>query len=410
MKRITAGFLLGVLVSTAMIGCGKGEKETSGNDVLTEEGTSTVEVEEEAKKVSVFRSGSESEAAKKIENRFTSELIEKGEGAYEVLFFYADDDASCQSEQIEKALSEENMVLVVEPVDAYGLTECLEIAKEKDVPVISYENLIMDTDAVSYYVTYSYREMGNMIGEAIKEEKKLEKAREEQNSYQIEFLMGSQDSIDALFFYNGVMEVLQEYLDDGTLICPSSKTTFDDTGILRWDEKQAKKRFEKILTDFYMDGSVPDIVCTGFDGAAAGVAECLEKVGILPEDEDYPLLTGMGSETDELQLIAEGKQYCTIFLNPNALAEICAQMTAICANGDTPEVNDKAQFDNGVKIISTNVCEAKLITEANNGEEAEKESEMEIEEETDEDTETDAQDGEDWEEVDVENEEDIEEN
>ena len=39
--------------------------------------------------------------------------------------------------------------------------------------------------------------------------------------------MGSPDDRDALFFYNGVMEKLQEYFDDGTLVCTSGKLTFD---------------------------------------------------------------------------------------------------------------------------------------------------------------------------------------
>ena len=37
--------------------------------------------------------------------------------------------------------------------------------------------------------------------------------------------MGSPDDRDALFFYNGVMEKLQEYFDDGTLVCTSGKQT-----------------------------------------------------------------------------------------------------------------------------------------------------------------------------------------
>ena len=46
----------------------------------------------------------------------------------------------------------------------------------------------------------------------------LEKAREEKQTLTIEFLMGSPDDRAALFFYNGVMEKLQEYFDDGTLV------------------------------------------------------------------------------------------------------------------------------------------------------------------------------------------------
>lgn len=406
MKRMTVGILLGFLVVTALTGCEKGDKQASGENVTAEDSEDAAESEVEAKKIAVFFESFESEEMQRMENLFVKELTDKGAESYDVQFFYAGEDATLQCEQIEKECADENEkkaeVIIVEPVDEYGLSECLELAKMQDIPVISYEELIMNTDAVSYYVTYSYREMGNMIGEAIKKEKNLDKAREEQISYSIEFLMGSQDHIEALFFYNGVMEVLKEYFDAGTLICPSSELSFDETGVLRWDGKQAQKRLERILDTVYTDGSLPDIICTGFDDAAEGAVKALRDADILPGNEQYPMITGVGSTTDYLETIASGEQYCTVYLNQKSLVEICAQMTAICAAGDTPEVNDKSQFDNGVKIIGTNVCEAKLITAENNGKEAENESDMEIDEETD----TESQETEeDWDEVDVENDE-----
>lgn len=51
----------------------------------------------------------------------------------------------------------------------------------------------------------------------------LDKVREAKESRTIEFFMGSLDDTQALFLYNGLMEVLQEYLDDGTLVCRSGK-------------------------------------------------------------------------------------------------------------------------------------------------------------------------------------------
>lgn len=47
----------------------------------------------------------------------------------------------------------------------------------------------------------------------------LDKVRDAKESRTIEFFMGSPDDEAALFFYNGILEALQEYLDVGTLIC-----------------------------------------------------------------------------------------------------------------------------------------------------------------------------------------------
>ena len=233
MKRKTIGWMLCVFAMFIFAGCGKDAAETAGEGV---ESTGELVDEEEnieRKKVSVFLDGTEEDAFSEQE-LFSSALSELGYEADVIL----SDDAGKQKEQMESSLEDDSDVWVIEALDVYGLNEILESAEGFGIPVIAYEELIMDTEFVSYYTTYSYRAMGQMVGEAIKKEKKLEEAAQNQISYNMEFLMGSQDDIDALFFYNGVMEILQEYFDAGVLVCPSGKNTFDANGILRWDEKQ----------------------------------------------------------------------------------------------------------------------------------------------------------------------------
>ncbi|MFR8351775.1 MAG: hypothetical protein ACLVB1_02865 [Blautia obeum] len=72
----------------------------------------------------------------------------------------------------------------------------------------------------------------------------LDKAREDKKSYTIEF-HGSPDDNAALFLCNGIQEGLQEYLDDGTLVC-NPNTSFDDTGIMRWSETSAKTKLDRL--------------------------------------------------------------------------------------------------------------------------------------------------------------------
>ncbi len=190
------------------------------------------------------------------------------EDGYEPVLLYADNDVSRQVSQIQDMTAEEVSAMVIAPVDPYGLKDVLSRVKEAEIPVFSYDDLIMDTDAVKYYVTFGGRQIGQMIGEEIIDREELDKVQEAKESRTIEFFMGSLDDTQALFLYNGVMETLQPYLDDGTLVCKSGRISFDDTGILRWSTEQAKTRAEEILTEVYPDGETPDIICTGFDDAA----------------------------------------------------------------------------------------------------------------------------------------------
>lgn len=409
MKKRTVGILLGiVMLAGCFAGCGKNEateaanesaqmeKEGNGEDEETEkaeeeekeekeeekEDTEEKEKEEETEKAegasetekdgeAEEETEEEPEEALKVgvllpeeegwERDAESLRTELEENGYEAVIEYAGGDASVQEQQIAELTEQEAAALVIAPADAYGLSEVLAEAKEKSIPVFSYDALIMDTDAVNYYTTFDRRKMGRMIGEQIVKEKDLEKAQKEEQSYNIEFLMGSSDDIRALFLYNGVMEVLQPYLEDGTLVCRSGLTAFDDNGILRWSEDKAEDQLTDILEEFYQDTETLDIVCTGFDGAAVKAAEVFLEAETAPKSEEWPMITGVGCEAEAVKGIAEGKISCSIFMDRRTLAEECVKMLTVYLDGENPEVNDYEQYDNGKKIIGTYACETILI-------------------------------------------------
>ena len=133
-----------------------------------------------------------------------------------------------------------------------------------------------------------------------------EKAREEKKTLTIEFLMGSPDDRDALFFYNGVMEKLQEYFDDGTLVCTSGKLTFDDTAVMRSGRNTAKNDMAEILSQSYTEGA-PDIICTGADDLALGAVDALEDAGHVSGEDGWPMITGGGCEAEAVTAAIQGK-------------------------------------------------------------------------------------------------------
>lgn len=401
MKKRAVCMLLGVLLmGTLFTGCGKnGATEAASESAQTEkEGTG----EQTEESVSDDKKDGESSDTKKKETtdreksdssdtedaadtekdkekiavllpdeqnweRDAKELeLQFQEDGYEPVLLYADNDSSRQVSQIQQMTEDAVSAMVIAPVDPYGLTDVLTSVKDAEIPVISYDDLIMDTNAVKYYVTFGGRQVGQMIAKQIIDSEELEKAQENKESRTIEFLMGSLDDTQALFLYNGVMETLQPYFDDGTLVCKSGKTSFDDTGILRWSADLAKTRMADILTQYYPDGEVPDIICTGFDDAAMGVDEALEEAGFAPGTDTWPLISGSGCNADGVRRIAEGKQSFSIFMDRRELADQCEEMVNVYLHGeDDPEVNDYEQYDNGIKIIASYLCEPQMINREN---------------------------------------------
>ena len=295
---------------------------------------------------------------------FESSLEEDG---YEPVICYAQGDISRQVLQIRDMLEEQVAAFIIAPVDPYGLPDVLKDVREADIPVFSYEDLIMDTNAVNYYTAYGGRLVGHQIGDEIVKRQELDQARENKESRTIEFFMGSLDDAQALFVYNGIMEVLQPYLDDGTLVCPSGKISFDDTGLLRWSGSLAANRLEEILDGFYEEGEAPDVICTGFDEAALQIETVLDEYGIHSGTEAWPMITGVGCDAEAVKTIASGRMEFSIFMDPRTTAEECENMVDAYliqeedSEAEDPEVNDYESYDNGVKIVGAYLCEAQVI-------------------------------------------------
>ena len=160
---------------------------------------------------------------------------------YEVVLQYAEDDVQMQVSQIENMVAQMVDCLVIAAVDSGALTAVEAQAKAAGIPIIAYDRLLMDTDAVSYYASFDNKGVGTAIANYIVDAKDLEAAREAGESYTIEFFMGSPDDNNAVLLHEGIMEVLQPYLDDGTLVCKTGRTSFDETCILRWSQETAQQ-------------------------------------------------------------------------------------------------------------------------------------------------------------------------
>lgn len=383
MKKRTAMLLLGAALSLSLFaGCGKSKEATEAaneSEATEKEGTGETppielknteeeeekeEPEEEPKgKVGILLPSDETD------EKWTAdaEILEgelNGDG-YDVEICYAGGDTSLQVSQIQEFLAEEVSALIVAPSDPYGLEDVLSEAKEKTIPVFAYDTLIMNTDAVKYYVTFDLRKIGQMIGENIVKAKELDEARENHESYNIEFLMGSPDESHALFLYNGIMEVLQSYFDDGTLVSQSQKTSFEDTAVMRWSAGTAETKLEEILDGFYQNGEKLDILCTASDEFAYGALGVLEGREILPGSEEMPYITGLGSQAEVIKKVASEEIGFTVFLDRRTLAEDCSKMVLTYLGGEKPEVTDYEQYDNGRKIIGTYTCKGEVIDKDN---------------------------------------------
>lgn len=355
MKNKSLGiFLCIILFAITLIGCTPKENtdattqtETTANKEPSQTGT-----ESNGKKVAVAMPTQSSQRWIQDGDNMKTQLEALG---YEVDLQYAEDDVQAQVSQIENMVNNGANCLVVAAVDSSALVNALAEAKNNDIPVIAYDRLLMDTDAVSYYATFDNEGIGVAIGEYIEEKMDLANAETEGKSYNIEFFMGSPDDNNAVFLDRGIHSVLDKYLESGVLVCQSGQTDFQQTNTLRWSQETAQKRCEDILSGFYADGEHLDIVASAFDGLSYGCSAALTGAGYEVGDA-WPLITGQDAELMAVKNIIAGTQSMSIFKDTRILAEKCVTMVQAVLEGTEPEINDTETYNNNVVTVPSYLC------------------------------------------------------
>ena len=283
------------------------------------------------------------------------ELEAKG---YEVDLQYAGNEVSTQVSQVENMIANGDELLVVASIEGDSLGTVLAQAKENNIPVISYDRLIMNTDAISYYATFDNYLVGKTQGQFLVDALDLDNT---DGPYNIEFVTGDPGDNNVNFFFGGAMDVLQPYIDEGKLVVPSGQMTKDEVATANWSTETAQSRFENILSSYYADGTNLDAVLASNDSTALGVENALAA----NYTGEYPIITGQDCDIANMPNIIDGKQAMSVFKDTRTLASKVVEMVdAIMQGGEAP-VNDTETYDNGTGVIPSFLCEPVVCTADN---------------------------------------------
>lgn len=354
MKKKFLGVVLSVaMVASLLAGCGDSKKDepadnnTQKEDTADADADKTDEGDAAGGLVGVAMPTKDLQRWNQDGSNMEAELKEAG---YEVDLQYASNDIGTQVSQIENMISNGCKVLVVASIDGDSLGTVMEQAKEAGIPVIAYDRLIMNSPAVSYYATFDNYKVGQTQGEYI--EKALDLANAGDKTYNIEFVTGDPGDNNVNFFFGGAMDVLQKYLDAGTLVCQSGQTKKDEVATVNWATETAQSRFENILSSYYSDKNL-DVVLASNDSTALGVANALAS----SYTGDYPILTGQDCDVANVKNIIDGKQSMSIFKDTRTLASKVVEMVDSIMKGSEPDINDTETYDNGDHVVPSYLCE-----------------------------------------------------
>ena len=307
-RKVISALLTVAMAASLLVGCGSAAAEAPAAEApaATEEAAEEAPAAEAAEAPTV-EAGSTIGVAMPTKdlqrwNQDGDNMKKELEAAgYSVDLQYASNDVQTQVSQIENMINSGDSVLVIAAIDGESLGEALAMAKEANIPVIAYDRLIMNSDAVSYYATFDNYMVGTKQGQFIVDALDLDNV---EGPFNMEITAGDPGDNNANYFYNGAMDVLQPYIEAGKITVPSGQTDFASVATAAWATETAQSRMENILSSFYADGTNLDIALCSNDSTALGVTNALAA----NYTGSYPVVTGQDCDIANVKNMLDGKQ------------------------------------------------------------------------------------------------------
>lgn len=208
----------------------------------------------------------------------------------ECVITVADNRSEKQANDVDNLLTQGVDALVIAPNNATQAASMVEKAKQRGVPVISYDRLI-NSDQIDLYISHQVPVIGRKIAE-------YALAKVPEGNYVMVY--GASTDNNAVIMKKEQLDVLKPAIDSGKIKIVADNFTPD------WKPEEALKMAENALTQ---NGDNVQAFVVSNDGMAGGVISALANKGLAGK----VLVTGQDAALDGLQRIAEGKQSMTVY-------------------------------------------------------------------------------------------------
>ena len=290
---------------------------------------------------------------------------------YAVELIYSGNDVIQQKNDIASLIKNGVDILIISAIDGDTLTKVLSDAKAQEIPVIAYDRLIMNTDAVSYYVSYDNYTVGALQGQFVVNALDLPNAGD--RTYNIEFTAGDPADNNAHYFFSGAFDILRPYIESGTLNVVSGQTSFEQTATEQWSTSAALIRMKELLSTYYSDGTQLDVALCSNDATALGVTQAIMYDY---DGDNSPLITGQDGDIANLRNIVDGIQNMTVYKNVANEAVVTLELAKAMLAGQKPaeeltdSINiecayDTVSYDNGTVVVPSYLLVPYVITADN---------------------------------------------
>ena len=282
-------------------------------------------------------------------------LTEKG---FEVTIRIAGNNGRTQNAQMKELIEMNVKCIIVSPVETAAISESVELAQKRGIPILAYDRLLENTKGLTFYIGNNNSLVGRQLGNYIVEKFGLAANMSDQHTF--EFFVGPQDDANARAVYDSLMKVLKPYIDRKQLVCRSGQMDFAAVSVPSLSGTAAKERCDEILSKYY-NGTPLEICISTCDIFSYGIKESLLAAGYGPDK--WPVITGVNGETDALRNIAGKTQTMTVLSDYRTKALACVNLVESLFHGVIAKLTDKG-MPNGQYKVDAFLCDSVVVDSA----------------------------------------------
>jgi len=299
------------------------------------------------------------------ETRFKDALTAAG---YDVEILFSQGDSAKEKANVESLIAKGVKVLILTPQDGAAAAAAAEEARAAGIKVIAYDRLILNTNAVDYYVTFDSIAVGEAQGQYL-----VDHASGTGNPLYL--YAGAASDNNAFLFFQGAWNVLQPKIADGTFVIKNSSeaVALQDKATLtrdeqakiigqittNWDFNTAKSLAESNLTAAGAADKGNVFILAPNDGTARAIADAFAA----DKDVTSYVITGQDAEKASVQYIIDGKQSMTVLKDVRTLVADAISAAIAFLEGRTPP--QTTTYNNGTIDVPAKPSEVVSVDKDN---------------------------------------------
>ena len=302
------------------------------------------------------------------EATFKKLIEEKG---YKAEIMYSQADPAIEKSNVEALIEKGVKVLLICPFDGAAAASTVEMAKAEGVQVISYDRLIMGTDAVDYYVAFESAKIGEAMGQYLVDQA----AAYGGSGLNLYLYSGALTDNNSFTYFQGNWNALQPKIADGTFIVRNSEVAMKYKDIkdlsydqlyeimqsvdTEWTPSVAKSLAEANLTNAAAEEKALSFITAPDDNTARAVADAFMADADVKEFR----ICGADGVEGSVQYLIDGKQDMTVYCNPAMIAVAAMELAEKLIAGESVETAET--INNEAIDIPVVRCDVQPVTRDN---------------------------------------------